>query len=98
MKRILLLILVLFFLADLADDGQVGKPKYCLGHSPVKITVTSTDQNPGPGHIDLHHDPASLKVPGKPFSSSFQPTTLHLSPTLQIMHCCHLSSAGGNPR
>ena len=98
MKRLVLIILVLFFLADLAEDGQLGKSRVYLGHSPVKFTGTSSDQNPGPGHIDLQHVLASWKVPEKPLYNSFQPVALHLPPILRIMHCCHMSSAGGNPR
>ncbi len=98
MKRVVLLILVLLVLMDLAEDGQFGKSRVCFGHSPVKITSTSSDQNPGPGHIDLRYVLASSKAPENLLVSSFRPAVLHLPQILRIMHCCHLSSAGGNPR
>ncbi|MEJ2363623.1 MAG: hypothetical protein P8017_02885 [Deltaproteobacteria bacterium] len=42
MKRILLLICALLLLADLADDGYIGKAPHLAPHCPGTISLTSS--------------------------------------------------------
>jgi hypothetical protein len=97
MKRMVLLILVLMLLVDLAEDGYLGKATFCLPCPSAKTTVTSSHNCPGSGQGDFGHELASPKAPGCPRHDEARPVSLHVPPILQIIHCCHLSSAGGIP-
>jgi len=99
MKRTLLLILVLLLLVGFAEDGSLGNPKDCLSRPSTKtsVTVNSPENYPDPAQYDGQHDLASPDLPGIPGDGDSQPVTRQVSPTLQIMHCCHVSSAGGLP-
>ncbi len=96
MKRFVLLILVLLLMFDLAEDGCLGKAKFNLPDPPAKIGDTSTDLSDS-GQTDFRHGLASADLPGSPRHGDIQPVTLCVPPTLQIIHCRHLSSSGGIP-
>jgi hypothetical protein len=96
MKRMVLLILALLLLMDLAEDGCLGKAKVYLPHPSAKTTVTSS-HHPGSVKTYFRHELASTDLPGSPRHGYARSVNLHFPPTLQIMHCCHLSSSGGNP-
>ena len=95
MKRMVLLILVLLLTADMAEDGCLGKAKVYLPNPSAKTSVTSSHNHTSSGQIDFRHEPASTDLPGSQHYGIAQPTTLLVPHTLQIMHCCHLSSSGG---
>jgi hypothetical protein len=98
MKRLVLLILVLMLLVDLAEDGYLGKVTFCLPHPSAKTSVTASSKYPVSGQSDLGHEPASPNLPGNPcHGDAWSVSFLFVPPTLRIMHCCHLSSAGGLP-
>jgi hypothetical protein len=97
MKRFALLILALLLIMDLAEDGYLGKVKFCLPHSSAKTSVTSSHHHPDSGQIDFRHELGPPDFPGRPHPANVRPLTLHLPPTLQIMNCCHLTSSGGIP-
>jgi hypothetical protein len=96
MKRMALLILVLLLLVDLAEDGCLGKANFYLPTPSAKTSVTSCPHSDS-GHNDFRHKLASINLPGSPLYDIAQPITLLVSHTLQIMHCCHLGSAGAIP-
>lgn len=96
MRRIVLLILVLLLMADLADDGCLGKATFDLPHASARTSVTSPHPSDS-GQVDFSHELASADLPGSPRHADSQPVTLRVSPTLLIIHCCRLSSSGGIP-
>jgi hypothetical protein len=100
MKRTLLLILVLLLMVDLTKDGFLGNSKVCLSRPATKtfVPATSPENYPDPAQYDCQHDLAYSDLPGLPGDGGSQPVSRQVSPTLQIMHCCHISSAGGLPR
>jgi hypothetical protein len=96
MKRVVLLILVLLLMADLAEDGYLGKPMFLPPHSSAKTSVTSSH------HLDSNDIDFCLKIaakdwPGTPRHGDDQPIILGATITLQIIHCCHISGSGGVP-
>jgi hypothetical protein len=97
MKRMVLLILAVILLMDLAQDGCLGKITFCLPHSSAKTSVTSSHKHPGSSQGDFQHELAATNVPSSFHSGAAHSVTLYVPPTLQIMHCCHLSSSGGIP-
>jgi hypothetical protein len=98
MKRVGLLILVLMLLVDLADDGYLGKVTFCLPTPSAKTSVTSSSKYPVSGQSDLGHELASPYFSGNPRrGDSWLVSFLFVPLTLRIMHCSHLSSAGGLP-
>jgi hypothetical protein len=97
MKRMILLILALLLIMDLAEDGYLGKVKFCLPHPSAKTSINSSNDHPGSGQTEFHPELASPDFPGPPNTVNVRPSTLHLPPILQIMFCCHLSSSGGIP-
>jgi hypothetical protein len=97
MKRMVLLILVLVLLVDITEDVFLGKVKFCLPNHSAKTSVTSSHYHPGFSKIDTALALAFQKLPGSPRPCNARPLTLRLLPTLQIIHCCHLSSSGGIP-
>lgn len=100
MKRTLLLILVLLLMMDLTEDGFLGNPKVFLSRPATKtfVPATSPENYPDPAQHNGQHDLAFSDLPGLPADGDCQPVTRQVSPTLQIMHCCHISSSGGIPR
>jgi hypothetical protein len=96
MKRIILLILVLLLMVDIAEDGFLGRVNFYLPHPSAKTSITFS-VHPHTGQTDFGHELAFLDLPGRPWYGSTQPVTLQVPPTLQIIHCCHLSSSGGIP-
>jgi hypothetical protein len=97
MKRTVLLILVLLLMIDLAEDGCLGNVKVYLPHPSSKTFVTSSHNHLDSAKTDLRHELSFKDLPRSPCPGNARPVTLHLPPTLQIMHCCHLSSSGGIP-
>jgi hypothetical protein len=97
MKRLVLFILVLILLVDFAEDGYLGKAKFCLPSPSAKTSVTSFHHHPGSGQTVFHEELGSPKVFVSPSHGEARPASLQVPPTLQIMHCCHLSSSGGIP-
>jgi hypothetical protein len=97
MKRMLLLILVLLLMMDLAEDGCLGKAKFNLSNPSATTSVTQTDDQPDSDKTDFRHEPASIELPGSPHHGGPRPVIPHLPHTLQIIHCCHISSSGGIP-
>jgi hypothetical protein len=97
MKRLVLFILVLILLVDLAEDGYLGKVKFCLSNHSAKTSVTSSYHHSDLGQSVSQHELASPNKQGPPRRGEARPVRLQVSPTLQIMDCCHLSSAGGIP-
>ena len=89
--------LVLLLMVDLAEDGYLGNVKVYLPNPSAKTSVTSSHHHPGSSQTDFHPEFASPDFPGPPHTVNVRPSTLHLPPTLLIMHCCHLSSSGGIP-
>jgi hypothetical protein len=96
MRRMVLLILVLLLMFDLAEDGCLGKATFNLPHPSAKTSVTSSHHSDS-GQVDFRHELATADVPGSPRHADTQPLTLRVQPTLQIIHCCYLSSSGGIP-
>jgi hypothetical protein len=97
MKRLVLFILVLILLVDFAEDGYLGKVKTCLPNQSAKTSVTSSHHYPGSGPSDFQHELGSPNLKGTSAHGEARSVSLHVPPTLQIMHCCHLSSSGGIP-
>jgi hypothetical protein len=97
MKRMVLLILVFLLMMDLAEDGCLGKAVLYFPTPSTKTCVTSQHHHAGLSQDDYHSALTSPELPGKPYSNESRPTTLSLPLSLQIMHCCHLSSSGGLP-
>jgi hypothetical protein len=97
MKRVVLLILVLLLLVDLAEAAILGKANFYLPNPSAKTSVTSSHNHPGSGQNDFRHELASQNLPGHPRHGDARTVSLHVPPTLQIMHCSHLSSSGGLP-
>jgi hypothetical protein len=97
MKRMVLFILVLLLMVDLAEDGYLGKVKFCLPCHSAKTSVTSSHHNPCSGQGDFQHELASPEVTGSIRHGEAKPVRLQVPPTLQVIHCCHLSSSGGIP-
>jgi hypothetical protein len=97
MKRLVLFILVLILLVDFAEDGYLGKVKICLPNQSAKTSVTSSHHYPGSGPSDFQPKLGSPNVVGSPCHGDDRLLRLQVPPTLQIMHCCHLNSAGGIP-
>ena len=97
MKRMLLLILVLVLVADLMEDGCFGKGPFYLPGPSSEIAITSSHNYHASVRNDLCHALLLVDLPGSSFCGDAQPVTLHVPPTLRIMHCCHLNSSGGIP-
>jgi hypothetical protein len=94
MKRMVLLILVLFLIMNFAGGDCLGKAKFNLPDS--SISVTSSD-HPDLDQTDFRHELASTDLPGSPRPDNAQPVIFCVTPTLQIIRCCHLNSSGGVP-
>ncbi len=95
MKRVALLILALLLLADLAEDGCLGKANFNLPKSTATTSLASSDQ-PDSGKTDFRHKLAWAGVPGIPRQIDYQSETLIGVPlTLQIILRSHFSSSGG---
>jgi hypothetical protein len=98
MKRLVLIILVLFLLIDLSEDGSLGKVDFNLPQSPAQTFVTSSD-HPDSGQTDFRYELASTDLPGSPPPDERQLVTLQGFPlSLQLIHCCLFRSSGGLPR
>jgi hypothetical protein len=98
MKRVGLLILVLLLLVDSAENDYLGKVTVCLPCPSAKTSVTSSSDYPGSGQSDSGHEFASPNLPGSlRHGDACSVSFLFVTPTLRIMHCCHLSRAGGLP-
>jgi hypothetical protein len=97
MKRLVLFILVLILLVDVAEDGALGKVKFCLPNHSAKTSVTSSYHHPGSGQTDSHHEFSPADLPQSPQYGNARPVTLRLPLTLKIINCCHLNSSGGIP-
>jgi hypothetical protein len=98
MKRVGLLILVLLLLVDSAENGYLGKVTVCLPYPSAKTSVTSSSDYPGSGQSDSGHELASPNLPGNPRHGDGRSVSFFfITPILRIMHCCHISSAGGLP-
>jgi hypothetical protein len=99
MKRAILLILMLMLLVDLAEDGHLGRVKFFLPQHSAKTTVTSSSKCPASGQSGLGLDLASPIFPGSLYEGHTWSirSLFFVPPTLRIMHCCRLSSAGGIP-
>jgi hypothetical protein len=94
MKRMVLLILVLFLIMDFAEDGCPGKAK--LNFPDSSISLTASD-HPDSDQTDFRHKIASTDLPGSPCPENVQPVILRVAATLQIIRCCHINSSGGIP-
>jgi len=94
MKRMVLLILVLFLLVDLIEDGCLGKANFCLPNPSAKTFVTSFPESES-GHTDFRYEFASTNLPESFRRSDTRTVTLYVPNTLQITHYYHLSSSGG---
>jgi hypothetical protein len=95
MKRIVLLILVLLLMVDLAEDGCLGKATPYLPSPSSKTSVTSSHNRPVSDRTDFRCELAFTGLwRSLPYSNG-QLVILHVPPTLQILHCCYLSSSGG---
>jgi hypothetical protein len=97
MKRLVLFLLVLILLVDFAEDGYLGKVKFCPPNHSAKTSVTSSHHHPGSGQTNFQHELASPTVLESPYYGEAWPAGLQVPPTLHILHCCHLSSSGGIP-
>jgi hypothetical protein len=97
MKRMVLLILVLLLMVDLAEDGYLGKATPCLPRPIAKTSVTSSHNQPGSGHSIFRHELSPTELYRTLRYGKAQVATHHLPSTLQVLHCCHLSSSGGIP-
>jgi hypothetical protein len=99
MKRVgLLILLLLLLLVDLAENGYLGKVTVCLPHPSVKTYVASYNKYPVSEQGYLGHELASPNFLENPLHGDARSVSfLFVPPTLRIMHCCHLSSAGGLP-
>jgi hypothetical protein len=98
MKRVGLLILVLLLLVDSAENGYLGKVTVCLPHPSVKTYVTSSNKYPVSEQSYLGHELASPNFLGNPRHGDGRSVSFFfITPILRIMHCCHISSAGGLP-
>jgi predicted small lipoprotein YifL len=96
MKRMMLLILVLLFMADMAEDGCLGKGKVYLPYPSGKTTVTASYQLDSTKN-DLRHELALPNVTAGPHHGDARPGSPQVPATFQILYCCHLSSSGGIP-
>jgi hypothetical protein len=96
MQRVVLLILVLFLLVDLAEDGCLGKVNFYIPNPSAKTSVTSCPDSDS-SHTDFRYEFASTDVPESFRHGDTEPVTLLVPQTLQLIHCCHLSSSGGLP-
>jgi hypothetical protein len=96
MKRVVLLIMVLFLLVDLAEDGCLGKANFYLPKPSAKTSISSCPHS-GSGHTDFLYEFASTDLLESFRHSDTKLVTLCVPHTLQIIHCCHLSSSGGIP-
>ena len=98
MKRLVLFILALILLVDLSEDGFIGKVEFCLPNHSAKTPVILSSKYPVSAQIYLGHELASPNFLGNPRHGKARSVSfLSILPTLRIMHCCHLSSAGGLP-
>jgi hypothetical protein len=93
----LLLILVMLLLVDVAEDGFLGKVKFCLPTPAAKTAFTASHSHPDSGlaQTDFQHEVTSPNTLGSASHDESCRVSLQVPPTLQIMHCCHLSSSGG---
>ncbi len=100
LKRLLLFILVLILLVDFAEDGHLGRVKICPSHHSAKTSITASHNHPNSGSAqsDFWHEPGAPNGQGSPSHGEARPVSPQVWATLQIMHCCHLSSAGGIPQ
>jgi len=96
MKRVVCLIVVLFILVDLAEDGCLGKANFYLPDPLAKTSVTSCPDSDS-GQTDSRYEFASTNLPTSLRHGDIKPVTLRVLHTLTIIHCCHLSSSGGIP-
>jgi hypothetical protein len=94
-KRLVILICVLFLMFDLADDGRLGKAKFNLPTPQAKTSLLSF-YHPVPTQNDFQDGIAGIDLPGIPRHQYTQPVIPAPLP-LKIIKCCHLSSAGGIP-
>jgi hypothetical protein len=97
MKRTVLLILVLLLMVDLTEDGYLGQARFYLPHSSAKTSVSSPHSHCDPGQAGLQQVPALADFMKGPRDGQAQILILSVLPTLQMMHRCHISSAGGIP-
>lgn len=97
MKRMVMLICILFLILDLADDGCLGKAKFVAPHSPVKSLEVSSNHY-GSEAIDCHTEVlwGNFELPFP--QSRGKPTKPVVQQSRRIIFTSHLCSAGGLPK
>jgi hypothetical protein len=96
MKRILLILCALLLLADLADDGFLGKPPLLGPRSPARTSFASLTDNSGT--IAPHVWLPLPKLPGILWQWQEQPVLLvEIEDILPKIDCYLLASSGGIP-
>ena len=95
-KHTLLLILALLLVADLAEDGFLGKATFELPHASAKISVCAPHHD-SPGQDDCRQEftPANLWKP--PSQANYQAVGVRVQPSLKIIDFHNTGSSGGIP-
>jgi hypothetical protein len=94
MKRAVLLILVLFLLLDLGDDGFIGKATFLIPDSAQKISLTFLLEYDSIEFCYTLPAPECRQMKGL---LPFQPGTLECQSPIELIICCYTGSSGGIP-
>jgi len=93
----LLLILALLLVADLAEDGFLGKATFELPYASA-ITAVCAPHHDSPSQVDSRPEftPANLWEPHS--QANYQPVGFRVQPTLKIIDHRNTGGSGGIPR
>jgi hypothetical protein len=95
MKRIVLGICALLLLADLADDGYLGKVPALLPQGPGNFSLTTSPDSSGDMAPQVWLPPGELRATLQGWQK--QPVLVEVGNTLAKIDCCLLGSSGGLP-
>jgi hypothetical protein len=96
MKRLVLLLLALFLVVDLAEDGCLAKASFVPSRSQAHASVPSP-HHVGSDKADSLHEVATADLRGPPSQGRSQPVTPVVLPTFRPIDYCHFGSSGGIP-
>jgi hypothetical protein len=95
MKRIFILMCIVLFLADLADDGYPGKVQALLPQGPGIFSLTTSQDTSGNMAPLVCLALEKLRVIPPRWQN--QPALIEVGNSLAKIDCCLLGSSGGIP-
>ena len=96
MRRLFLLIFVLFLVVDLADDGFPGKARFVSSLSPSAVSAVSSLHD-NVDQVDSWCEPPLRVARGGSNYYQVRILTRNVQQILKKISSCHISSSGGLP-